>query len=233
MADPNERNDYGGDMLMCLLLILAVLLVIPVLMLVFGIKNDELVCQSTTCIDLECNSVSNKPLHLGAPSIGITVSQALIVGGCFGILISGVAFANICYSYFKSTKPSKPVAMQQPPGAMQQPRGQQPTMKITRQQSKLQTYISISAGCFSILVCLAVVCWMCVSFAVYSQYNQMCSDYNPKFSIVPSSSMNLLLASNIIGIICAFCIVANLFGSVCRCEDEFSQGCCRDCCETV
>ncbi len=232
MADPNERKGYGAcEDLMCLLVYLAILLTIPVLMLVFGIKNDELVCQSTTCIDLECKSESNTPLHLGAPSIGITVSQALIVGGCFGLLISICIFAATAYSRIKSfikscLKSSKPVENQQQSA-------QQPKMKITRQKTKLHTYISICVGGFSVLMCLACVCWMCVSFGVYSQYTQMCSDYNKKFSIVPSISMNILIASNILGIIFAVGNLCYLLAGICHCEDEFCRGCCRDCCETT
>jgi hypothetical protein len=212
MAYPKENLAFAT-------FFLALSLVIPVLMLVFGIKNDELVCQSTTCIDLECKSESNKPLHLGAPSIGITVSQAFIVGGCFGLLISIVKFLHFIIKFFKSTTP---VSLEQ---HLQE---EQPTLLSATentQQLKLQTDISVCVDGFFVLLCLAAFCWMCVSFAVYSQYTQKCSDYNPKFSIAPSGLITSLLGCNCLGIIVGFLYVLNKSCKCIRCDDDSSQSC--------
>ena len=237
MADPNARPDDDDEddpcyTIFAVLFVLAVFLIIPVLMLVFGIKNDVLMCESTTCRESECTYYeSNRPLQLGVPSIGITVSQALIVGGCIGILCAIFVLLYILNSCTKSDELRKePKATGQ-----QQPSGTQPTMTITRQQSKMRIFISNVACGFLVLLFLAAFCWMGISFAVYSQYNEMCSDYNRKFSIVPSSSMKLLVASNIIGIIVGFGFVCKIILAMFKCR-EFENECskcayqCEECC---
>lgn len=60
--------------------------VIPILMIVYGVKNPTVSCNSP-CISSKCVMPNDKPYILPTPPIGINVSQALIIGGVLGIIL--------------------------------------------------------------------------------------------------------------------------------------------------
>lgn len=73
------------------LVLIGAMTIIPVMMIVYGARNPTVACTSP-CVLQECDFPVNTPYILPTPAIGITTSQAVIIGGVFGIVLE-CAFA--------------------------------------------------------------------------------------------------------------------------------------------
>ena len=87
---------------MVILVCIGVFVGLPVVMIVYGVQNNDVVCVAPC--DGNCGSIQrNHVLH--TPSLGISVSLALIISGIIYMAIALVCF--ICYfiCYFKDKLP--------------------------------------------------------------------------------------------------------------------------------
>lgn len=93
----NKKDLFCG--FLATIIIIGALTIIPVMMIVYGVRNPTVSCVSP-CVMHECDSPTNQPYILPTPSVGINVMQALIVGGALGIVLLS-AFAIFAVIYCK------------------------------------------------------------------------------------------------------------------------------------
>jgi len=163
-------------LLLCLLVI-GVCFVLPVVMIVYGVQNNAMICESP-CID----SCDNQRFHvLHTTSNGISVPQALIVSGVIYMVLEVVCC--MCCRILITAKPTtaKPTT----------------ATKIINAAARLLFFMSI----------LALFIWGCICLNIIHSIDWQCTNYNNvagDASIV-SMERNLLLVPSVV-IVILFCV---------------------------